>query len=273
MSLCAFALRYCTVKAFTGRTLAGDQVYDFPLDAIALALDSPVPVIAVFTDTESNVPDGKALITGIHHQDLEVHVFLPTELKLTIGSTEYDFQGRQSGAALVIDAMMRQMQRILMEDTGIWSVLWRQLVTDIVSYDSRAYVLATGTNSGIRVPARQFMMRCETLWDPPFGQAPTGFWADFLAALTADPDSAGLDALLAGMLIGEALPDWRVQSAEIGASTDDARRLGIGPVDTDLTAPAADTVAPAELIEVDIADRTQPDAPLSTNHDPDIPGI
>jgi hypothetical protein len=229
MSLIAFAVRVCTVRALLGQTLAGNAVEDAPVDPIPVG-KLPQPYIAVFTDTESNRPDARSMIEGDHVQDLVLHIILPAELKLTVDGQVYDFSAQQSGAALVIDLIYRQVENVLMAGQSVWSNLWRAFVLKFDEVDARAYVLQTGTESGVRVPAREIVLRCSTLFSPPLGNVPEGPWADLIAALSADPETQGFAPLLAGAITGENLPRWRRDEAELGLANSEMLGLGLGPL-------------------------------------------
>ncbi len=234
MSLASFAVRICTVEALRGQTFAGDSIEDSPIDPIALAVTAASPVIAVFSDGEALQPAGTSFLASRddgrgHTVDLTMHVFLPTDPVIRVdGQAPIALEGRESGAAVAVDLIHRQIERALGLNDGVWADLWRRAVIGIVSIEAKAYVLQT--DKGVRLPAREILLRLDVLDSPEFGDGASDFWPDFVAAMEGSDDLAPLAAVVAGAIRGDALPSWRDTQALLGLRDRDMQAIGLGPI-------------------------------------------
>ena len=232
MSLVAFALRTCTVRALRGATLAGAAVYDSPVDPSDTAAKAATPTIFVYSDAEE--VDGietRALACGQRTIDLSILIVLPARFEATVNGTTVEFQDRKAGAAAAIDIIYRQIERALIAEETVWSRLWCVLVSRVESIHSHAYVLPAGAaGKQVHLPARGVTLSVRTVYSPAIGQPPQDVWADFVDAMRQDPGLAPLATLIAGAMEGTALPQWRTDALEVGDTVDDAVDMGYGAV-------------------------------------------
>ncbi len=248
MSLAAFALRTCAVRALRGRTLAGAAVYDSPVDMADRAEKATTPSIFVFSDLERLTGlSTRDVFDGEHTVDLAMMIVLPAEFQATVGGATVTFDDRQAGAAAAIDIIYRQVERALLDESSVWSGLWVVLVAGIVEVEAHAYVLPVGKGAVLRkLPARAIRIVIHPLQEPSFGAAPQDIWAEFVTAMAGDPGLAPLAPIFAAAIEGDALPDWRVEALDNGDTVEDAIAMGYGP----LGGGAGDDVVPMAQVTV-----------------------
>lgn len=237
MSLVAFALRACTVRALRGATLAGANVFDSPVDPSDIAAKAATPTIFVFSDNEHLEGIGtRGLSAGNRTVDLSLLIVLPPEFSATLGGTTVSFNGRGAGSATGIDIIFRQIERALIDESSIWSALWCRLVSKVESVDAHAYVLPVGSNDKpTHLPARALMICVEPIDSPEMGHAPQEVWADFVAAMATDSSLAPLAPLISAAIQGDALPQWRTEALSLGDTADDAQSSGYAALGGDPT--------------------------------------
>ena len=262
MSLASFAVRTCTIQALRGQTLAGDTVEDSPIDPVSLAVGATAPLIAVFSDTEVLHAQGRSFLESQdvehgHTVDLTVHVFLPPNPAVPMpGQPDIMLDARESGAAFAVDLLYRQITRALLLNDGVWADLWRRAVNSVVIIEAKAYVVQT--EKGVRVPAREIMMRLDVLDEPSFGGDAVPFWADFQAAMSASDDILDLAPIVAAAIQGDALPEWRATAALLGLRPEDMVDVSLGPLGGAMTDPIVQMVE----VAVDGASNEAPDGAL-----------
>lgn len=240
MSLAAFALRTCTVRALRGATLAGASVYDSPVDPSDLAGKASRPTIFVYSDAEHVEDfDTRDLLAGQRTVDLSLLIVLPATLEATVNGATVEFQDGKAGAAAAIDIVYRQIERALVAEETTWSQLWCTLVSRIESIHSHAYVLPVGpTGKQLHLPARGVTISVRTLQSPALGrEADEWFWAPFVTAMQGDPGLSPLAPLIAGAMEGTVLPQWRVDALDVGDTVRDAIVMGYGPLGGTATDP------------------------------------
>ena len=260
MSLAAFALRTCAVRALRGRTLAGaSAVYDSPVDMAGIAESAKTPSIFVFSDLERLTGLAtRDVLDGDNTIDLALMIVLPAEFQATVGGATVTFDDRKAGAAGAIDIIYRQVERALLDDSSVWSGLWVRFAFKLVEVEAHAYVLPVGKGPVLRkLPARAIRIVIEPLQEPCFGAEPQGIWAEFVTAMAGDPGLAPLAPIFAAAIQGDALPDWQVDALELGDTVRDAIELGYGP----LGGVAGDAIVSMGVATIDTS---SPDAPAAT---------
>ena len=234
MSLASLAVRLCTIEALRGQTLAGDTIEDSPEDPVSLALAASAPFIVVYSDSEVLHGAGSSLLTSAdaspHHLvDLTLHVFVPGDPTITLPNIQpVTLASRESGAALAIDLIYRQMEKALAVNDNTWANLWRRAVLGVRSIEAKAYLLQS--DKGVRVPAREIVMKLDVLDNPAFAGETSKFWPDFVAAMQGSDDLQDLAPVVAALVAGDPLPAWRAEAALLGISAEDMAALGLGPM-------------------------------------------
>ena len=237
MSAVALALRIAATRALVGATLAEDRVYDSAIDPLETSMQKdPKPLIVVSTEEDESTKTGRDLLGG------EGSITLLLEIAVA-GVAQTDDEGGEAvvipatdaGFELQIDVMRRQAMRTLSIGGGVWGATFRSLMTDFRKIRSRR---GAGGDKGVRFAARWVAIELGALFEPQFGAAPEGAWADFLAQVRADPATADLGDLVERMLIGEPVPTWRLPADALGLSDATARAIGIAPVIEPSEAPA-----------------------------------
>lgn len=248
MSLVAFALRQITILALTGKTLAGERVLDSEITALELRdKEQRAPSILVYTDDVSATPEGRDFLTSTPSLRLVLLAVVAEKAEVEGGQEQLHIPPTSAGLELMLDLIGRRMTVALSGDDDVWAQLWRQLVTKVSKVERPR---GDNDKESVRFAAHQWALTCETLAEPPMGQDPSGFWADFLAALesSGDEELIALAPVLAAAMIGGPLVDWRIAQASLGLSREGVQGIGIAPAfETD------DEAAP-ELTEVSLAD-------------------
>jgi hypothetical protein len=256
MGLVSLALRLATVRALRGKTYAGDRVHDSqiaPLDETIRA--ERAPHIVIYTDEDAREVQGRDLMVADRMLDLVIELVVADKVGVTVENQEVSqaIVIPQTDAALEaqINLMERQALRALLAEAGVWPELWRVLVVRVVKVFSRR-----GSNAeGVRFAARQITLQVDTLAEPPFETA-SGIWADFLAAMRAEPELAGLAEIVAAEIATPNLTGYEAAKAALGLAQDEAHGIGLAEPDADQGDPSGD-----EEISSDDADEALPPEP------------
>lgn len=250
MSITRALLRMVTVEALRGHTLAGTMVEDSSLTALDHRVtEDSAPVIVVYTDDRTSQPTGRGDELSEVTQELVIEisaaglVSLPDGAGETVVTPETD-----GGLELTLDLIEAQVIRRLTASHDAFPTLWKTFVPRIVAVSSRRGASADQTT---RYAARQLVLTCELLIDPPPGAplAETGPWAQALDALAlANPGAERVLAAIRAVIEGDPLPDWRREAARMGINLDVADGIGIGPLGT---APDPVPMVDGEGVELD----------------------
>lgn len=234
MSLNRLALRLLTVAALRGRTLAGAAVRDSmltPLDG-PIALDLPIPFLAVYTDDGLSQPRGRDLSTHGGTINLLIEFGVTAKMRFKLDSGEDDEvltpPPTDDRMELTLDVMERQIKVALADPHNPYAELWRILVSEVKSLATKRGGFA---DRGGRYAGRMLEIEAVPLADPPYGAEPSGRWPEILDALEADPEFARHVSLIRSLIVGsEPLPAWQVLQAQLGLSSTEASDMLITPV-------------------------------------------
>lgn len=241
MSLSRLALRLCTIRALKGVTFAEDRVFDSAILGIDFVESQErMPVLVVTTDDDEGTTDGLDLIGFNRTLDLVIEIAVATFVRAGDGTVEFTIPHTDEGLELSLDLMGRQVLRALQASDRSWSELWRSFAMSVDKITARR---GSDAKDGIRFAARQIVITCKPLADPPFGEGvPSGPWAALLAALRADPQFRNIADVVEGSIAGPVLPDWRQAKASLGLTRGAVRGIGVAPVDETATGAAAKAV-------------------------------
>ncbi|MDF3606557.1 hypothetical protein PE067_10635 [Paracoccus sp. DMF-8] len=168
MSITRALLRMVTVEALRGHRPAGTMVEDSSLTALdhRVTTDS-APVIVVYTDDRAGQPTGRgdALEEGTQELVIEISaaglVAMPDGDGETVVTPETD-----AGLELTLDLIEAQVIRRLTASHDEFPALWKAFVPRIVAVSSRR---GASEDQTTRYAARQLVLTCELLIDPPPG--------------------------------------------------------------------------------------------------------
>lgn len=228
MSLTAFAIRTCLWRALYGRTYAEARVHDSEVQPIADMLSTdPLPFLIVSTDDDSAEVEGHRFSDAGRKLDVVIEIVVAAvhnvggdgapDYKLIIPATDDGFE-------TTVNFIGRQVMRVLQADDGVWADLFRSFTPG-----DKRMVSRRGAETKPRYAARQIVLTCDTLCEPPFGEAPADEWARLIGAMQADDILAPYAPVLTAEITGEALPDWSRLQAQLGATRAGLAAVGLGP--------------------------------------------
>jgi hypothetical protein len=256
MILAMDILRWLTVRAILDATWAGSNVHDSPAAPTEIRVtENPSPFVAVYTD-DADVPI-ETLGDDITDNSIagsmprvylliEVGVAEPQTIEdpgenqpqdTDADAAEPAVQLSHTDQALEanIGFLARQVNQALLATGNPWAELWRRLVVKRSSVEIRrgGSGQQVANQPAVRYASRIMRYTLEVLAEPVYGEQPTGFWADLIAAFKADSKLAGLGELIEGNFnpVGApALPSWRIAQKHLTLTELGVRSLGIAPV-------------------------------------------
>ena len=237
MSLARLIMRVAAARAIRGATLAEDRVFDSAVEPLDQTISAQrQPLIVVTTDDAETELVGRDLLAGDVSCDLVFEAAIAARSQAPAGTdgggdpVTITIPHTDEGMELALDMMERQIVRALTDPHSQWAEVWRDFVPRIKGRFSRR---GASVEHGVRFAARQIVLTCDLIADPPQGAevSPTSAWGTALAAFAADSALAPLEGVLRAELEGaEALADWRRAAAMLGLDLETVDALGIGPV-------------------------------------------
>lgn len=223
MSLVAYAVRTTLWRALLGKTYAQDRVYDSQVAPIDETVqDQPEPFIIVATDDETSDVSGHDYLGASRDLNVVVEIALASELRRGGGMS---IPHTDEGLEMALNFMTRQVTRVLQADDDPWAELFR---TFALSTKKLAARRGASVEKGVRFAARQIVLNVAPLHEPEFGRAPSGAWADLIAAMRADDILSAFADGLEEEITGTAIPDWARLKARLGLTGVGASAVGIG---------------------------------------------
>ena len=223
MSLVAFALRVCAVRAIQEAVPISFKVFDSPLDPIEL-LDkaNPQPIIAVYTGVSDTKISGREFLAGDTSVALAIQIFLPERFVFTYAGENKDqnitIDCRRQGGETALDIIWRKIALNLNSSIGPWGEMWREFAVTTPGINNSSYIVM---REGVKLTAREIIITCDPIHEPLPGQEPTYAWKKFLEMVFADTNADGLhhlgDWLATEISHGELTPG-EVDAAYLGLS-------------------------------------------------------
>lgn len=235
MGLSRLAMRICAARAIKGATLAEDRVFDSVIDPIDQKMSqTSKPIVMVSTDDVTRGITGRDMTGGEGSCDLVIEVAIASRADLPGKDGEgaavvVEMPPTDAAFEAMIDVLEFQTVASLLEGRGVWAELWKRVVARVLNRQSRRGV---STENGVRFAARQLILSCDLLTDPIRGEPVEAgtFWADFLAAVAADPEMAPLADWLRLEIEGDTeRPAWVRAADALGVTDDTMAALGIVP--------------------------------------------
>lgn len=190
MSLYRIALRAATVMALKGQTMAGDNVFDSRNDPLEeIAAETPVPVIAVYTD-EDMVTETSREVGLVIEFTVNVRATVDGEEAVWVPKTD-------DGLELTLDFINQEIRDALEAGASPAAAIWQTLVTDVKDDTSRRGILDPEEKT--RLAARQIMYRVRLLRDPKAGGPVPQILTELLAQMSADTHYAPVAPMLQQM--------------------------------------------------------------------------
>lgn len=237
MSLAAFALRLCAVRAITGRTLAEGRVRDSEIVPDDASMNGVAPFVIVSTDDARTISEeaGARDFNAPRTVDLAIDIVLASFVKVSIPAdetggeeaterVEIDIAPSDENMEFALDLIERQVWRALSEGSTVWSRLFLKFAPKIGVITSKR---GAGAENGTRFTARLITIPVDTLIDPDFGVPASGAWAELVAAMKADPDLAVIGSVLAAEIVGDAVPAWKAPLMSAGYGPDEIAGMGV----------------------------------------------
>ena len=242
MSLVSLALRVAVARCLRGRTFAGERVYDSSITPIDMTVtEERRPFIVVTSDQERAHVTGRDVLATDREIDLVLELALASFVAKDDG-IEILIPHTDEGMEVALDLMVRQVLRALTEGDTLWSNVFLNFVLRIERIEQRR---GAGSENGVRFAARQILLVCDTIADPPFGASADGDgpWGLFLEALTQDPGTASLRPLVEDAIAGDGLTTWDITRTQLGLSRPEAAGIALIPLDD-----TAEVDADAEIL-------------------------
>lgn len=236
MSLVALAMRLTLCEALAGKTLADDAVYDSnvaDLDRL-IEKDKTRLLITVATDEQEGTFDGLAYDIANRKLDLVIEIAAAQGVSVEIEAAGDDppeeavmaeIKASDAGLEMTVDLIARQIMAIIQAGDG-WADLFRDVAGKPVKFTSKR---GAGWEKGPRFAARQIVITYEPLFEPTLGAPPGWYWSRLIAKFTeAGGVLAQYGALIAKVIEGTPIPEWRQLQADLGLSDEAARAHGAG---------------------------------------------
>lgn len=237
MSLVALAMRLTLCQALSGKTLAGEAVYDsnvVDLDKL-IEKDQTKLVITIATDEQEGTLDGFAYDLSDRRLDLVIEIAAAQGIRVEIEAQGDDppeeavmaeIKPSDAGLEMTVDLIARQVMATMQGGDSWAADLFRTVALKPVKFTSKR---GAGWEKGPRFAARQIVITYEPLAEPALGIAPYGCWARLAAALADQGGTlAKYGALIAKVIEGTPIPEWRQLQVDLGLSDDAARAHGAG---------------------------------------------
>lgn len=202
MSLSRAILRLVAVRALAGQTLAEARVFNSDIDPLDSRMTkSPQPVIVVFTDDDQSEGVGRSFMEFQSRTVDLVFEMAIAESAPAPGLSDDDqpvvvnVGETDAGMEFMLDLLERQITAALIAAEGPWPELWRRFCTGITRRVSRR---GGSAESGQRYAARQLVLTCSTLIEPPKGvvHGAGTAWGDLIDAVASDAALAPLAPIL-----------------------------------------------------------------------------
>jgi hypothetical protein len=232
MTIATLALRLITVAALKGATRAGASVGDSQLGANHRQDGLAIAVHVDGVSQQGGLPEAAKQGEGSAHLVIELAYLV------SVGAGADGWGAPPTDAVLEarLDLLEREVCAVLLHGGGVWAELWRRCIIRHVAYEMKRG--ETNLANGVRFAGREINMRLGLIAEPPLAEAPSGLWADFLAALADDPEFEVLEPEIVAAFAAEASPSWGRAKADLGVSREVVDGLGVSPpFDTDEEAP------------------------------------
>ncbi len=237
MSLARTILRIAAVQAITGKTLAGDAVFDSDIDPIDQRIsETAKPLIVVYTDDDQSSPTGFSDFLQGGQVELVVEVVYAGRTTVMIdpdgqGPQETEalqLSGRDATNEILLDMIERQVVRTLTVGQGAWSQVFRAVASNCTRRLSRR---GASAEQGVRFAVRQLVLTLEPLIDPVPGMPiPVGSAWDKALSLMDGGQFGPIAQMLRDDIEGQPITEWRRFAGQLGVSLETMSAIGMGPV-------------------------------------------
>lgn len=226
MSLVAQAIITTVRNLLTGRTWAGDNVVESPVDPITdmgvrSSTDIRAPFIAVYVERVSQELHGQG-----GEADLKIYVYLPTDRVLMPDGVVY--QGVRKNAGMTLNLVARQVENALSVTISPWAEIWRRLV--IECRDTTVRPLLIEIENGVRIPAIEITNMLKIMSEPLIGEPLGQTFQMFDAALRAAEGNGLADVIKTMIEAPAGLPAYLDTAMQLQMSSAAIEALGIMPV-------------------------------------------
>lgn len=271
MSLMRTALRLTAVQALRQRTWAESRVYDSdntPLAQAVTGTDEKLPYIVVYTDTDNRTGPfaGREVHDANRETSLVLEIAVASAVEADGGGIAIRTPATDQGMEIALDFTEAQAIRALLGDPqSPWCELFHDIVIRVIRMPS---VRAGDSSKGVKWAARQTVIVCDIISDPPAGVTyeELGNWREdedlsphpilrFIElARTVGNEFAQAADLIDTMIKTQAsYPDWQKAQAWLGITREAIRAGG--------TAPLPDAAAGPFTVPVSITDPTTGEEP------------
>jgi len=247
-SIASMALRMAARRLLDNTTLAGTAIYDSaiaPIDNM-VGEGETAPFIVISSEDEVADTTGRDVLSGTRQIDLVFEIAIAARLEGTgkpgeegAAAPEIVIPATDAGLEISIALIARQMMHSLFETRGGWGEFFKVMIPNVKQVTSRRGV---GNKEGARFAARQIILTCDTLDDPPFGVDQKGrpdAWGNFITLIEADSEFSALAPLIRATIEGTPIAEWDRERSATGLSDAAAGHMGFAAVQGASEAPAA----------------------------------
>lgn len=233
MSLVRPIIRMCARAALTGATWAEDRVFESDNTPLVDQISADAkPYICIYTDEDNRIEiTGREYYAGTRNLSLVFEFGVAGAVNVD-GSPELKIPQTDEGMECIVDILESQLMAVILGDPrNPWAELLRRFVLRIWRAPSHRGGSADG---GTRWAARRVTLVCDVISDTPPGvvrDEDDDPVRDFIALARANSPSMGPAAeIVARILEGQAMPEWRQAQAWLTMTTEEIKRIGLAPL-------------------------------------------
>jgi len=227
-TLSVIAMQVCAVQSLNGKVQA--SVYDSSVDLRDLET-GPAPVVVVYSASGRRRVQGRELFDSHHKVDFVLDIGISHKVTRTFsdGTTTHtaEFQATDAAFDALLHSINYECSKRLFACNDKWPDLFRRF---IFSFSEEESDWARGQ---LAEGGRQALLRqtysLDVMGDPVPGAPLSELWADFLTAMSEDPELADMGKYWTSLITDPELPMWRQEQVRFGLTFKDIFALGNAP--------------------------------------------
>lgn len=236
MSLVSLGVRLIAARLLQNQTLAENQIQNSPIDPLSdwdpESDEASKPWIVIYSTERDLKVNGRQTGGTMTKLKVAFNIALPPEMvvfKDENGEDMLTVKTGDTGGAMVLDIVARQIERAFHFGDQAWLDVWNKFVFDYIGVESRALVYEI--KKVIEVPVLSVVYTLSCIPEPPFGNDPTIAWSMLIAQMRTEPEYEGVAGLIESLIAEPGdLANWEKVRHSLGWSEDDAKAAGVASV-------------------------------------------